>query len=54
MATYTGDRRALSNNDLALLNNNNYKMPAREYILNELYRNIYPQVRSRISNEVDW
>ena len=54
MATYTGDRRALSNNDLALLNNNNYKMPAREYILNELYRNIYPQVKNRISNEAEW
>ena len=54
MATYTGDRRALSNNDLALLNNNNYNMPAQEYILNELYRNIYPQVKNRISNEADW
>ena len=54
MATYTGDKRALSNNDLALLNNNNYNMPGREYILNELYRNIYPQVKNRISNEADW
>jgi hypothetical protein len=54
MATYTGDRRALSNSDLSLLNNNNYQMPAREYILNELYRNIYPQVKNRISNEADW
>jgi hypothetical protein len=54
VATYSGDIRALNNNDLALINNNNYNMPGREYILNELYRNIYPQVKNRISNEADW
>jgi hypothetical protein len=54
MATFSGDKRALSNNDMALLNNNNYNMPGREYILNELYHNIYPQVKNRISNEADW
>ncbi|MBC7886841.1 MAG: hypothetical protein H7Z13_03065 [Ferruginibacter sp.] len=54
VATYTGDRRALSNNDWALINNNNFNLPGRDDILNRLYRNIYPQVKTRISNEVDW
>jgi len=54
LATYSGDRRALSDNDYALVNNGRFNTPRREDILNELYRNIYPQVKSRISNEVDW
>jgi len=54
VATFTGDRRALSENDLALINNSKYNVPNRESILNELYRNIYPQVKTRISNEADW
>ena len=54
VATFSGDRRALSNQDIALLNNTTFNMPRREDILNELYRNIYPQVKNRISNEVDW
>lgn len=53
-ATYTGDQRALSQNDIALLNNSNFNMPRREDILRELYRNIYPQVKNRISNAADW
>lgn len=52
-ATFTGDRRALSDNDWVLVNNN-YNNPTREDILDRLYRNIYPQVKNRISNEVDW
>jgi len=52
-ATFTGDRRALSDNDWALVNNN-FNNPTREDILNRLYRNIYPQVKNKISNEVDW
>jgi hypothetical protein len=52
-ATFTGDRRALSDNDWTLVNNN-FNNPTREDILNRLYRNIYPQVKNRISNEVDW
>jgi hypothetical protein len=53
-ATFTGDRRALSDNDWALVNNSNFNSPGREEILNRLYQNIYPQVKNRISNEVDW
>jgi len=52
-ATFTGDRRALSDNDWVLVNNN-FNNPTREDILNRLYRNIYPQLKNRISNEVDW
>jgi hypothetical protein len=54
VATYSGDRRALSNNDWALINNNNFNLPGKEEILNRLYRNIYPQIMNRIRNEVDW
>ena len=52
-ATFTGDRRALRDNDWILVNNN-FNNPNREDILNRLYLNIYPQVKNRISNEVDW
>jgi len=53
IASYTGDSRALTSSDLALINNS-YNLPRKEDILNELYRNIYPQVKNKISNEVDW
>jgi tetratricopeptide (TPR) repeat protein len=53
IATYTGDSRALTSSDWSLINNN-YNLPRKEDILNELYRNIYPQVKNKISNEVDW
>ncbi|MCP9749522.1 hypothetical protein, partial [Ferruginibacter sp. HRS2-29] len=53
-ASYTGDSRALSSDDWALINNNNYNTPRREDILSELYRKIYPQVKSNISYTVDW
>jgi hypothetical protein len=54
IATYSGDKRALSNEDWGLINNNNFRSPQKEEILNQLYRNIYPKVKSRITNEVDW
>jgi hypothetical protein len=53
-ATYTGDSRALSNNDWALINNKNYNQPRKEEVLNELYKKIYPRVKNRISYAVDW
>ena len=53
-ATYSGDSRALSNNDWALINNSRYNEPRKEDVLNELYRKIYPQVKNRISYAVDW
>ncbi len=53
-ATYSGDSRALSSNDWAMINNRNYNEPRKEDVLNELYRKIYPQVKNRISYSVDW
>ena len=54
-ASYTGDSRALSDNDWALINNTRYnQQPRKEEVLNELYRKIYPQVKNRISYAVDW
>jgi tetratricopeptide (TPR) repeat protein len=54
-ATFTGDRRALSNEDLNLINNRNYSTPPRrEEVLSELFRKLYPQVKSRVANAVDW
>lgn len=54
-ATFTGDRRALSNEDINLINNRNFNtQPRREEVLNELFRKLYPQVRNRIANSVDW
>ncbi len=53
-ATYKGDSRALSGNDLALLNNRNFQVPNKQDILNELYQRIYPQVKNGIYNAVRW
>jgi hypothetical protein len=54
-ATYSGDRRALNSDDLALLNNSGSNTsPRKEDVLNELYRKLYPQVKNRIVYSVDW
>ena len=53
-ASYTGDSRALSNNDLAIINNKNYNSPRKEDVLQELYRKLYPQVKNNISYAADW
>ena len=53
-ATYSGDSRALSNVDMAILNNRNYRLPRKEDILNELYQKIYPQLKNGIYNSVRW
>ena len=49
-ATYSGDSRALSESDWAMINNsnNNQNDPTRGDILNELMRKMYPNLRSRI------
>jgi hypothetical protein len=54
-ADYTGDSRALSSSDLQLINNNRYgNQPNKDEVLSELYRRIYPQVKSSIIYAVDW
>lgn len=49
-ATYTGDERALTDNDRALLNrnNNNYNTPSENEIMNELYRQIQLDLSNRL------
>ncbi len=54
VATYSGDSRALSSNDWALINNNRNNAPRKEEILEELYRELYPRVRSYVSGKLDW
>lgn len=53
-ATYSGDSRALGHNDWMLINNSHYNEPRKEDVLNELYRKLYPQVKSKIRYAVDW
>jgi len=53
VASYTGDSRALNNRDWELVNNRYYQ-PAREEIVSELYRGLYPQVKNRLSAIVSW
>jgi len=53
-ASYTGDRRALSSEDWDLINNSSFYTPRREEILEELYRQLYPQVLNNIKYSVDW
>jgi hypothetical protein len=54
-ASYSGDSRALDDNDWALVNKSRYnQQPGKEEILSELYRKIYSQVKNRISYAVDW
>lgn len=52
-ATYSGDSRALSENDWQLIHNN-YNQPRKEDILQELYRDLYPQVLSSVRYAVRW
>jgi hypothetical protein len=55
-ATFSGDRRALSQQDWDLINNSVSinMMPKKEEILVELYKRIYPQVLSQIRMAVSW
>ena len=48
-ATYTGDSRALDNNDWLLVRNRNSNFgPSKEEILNTLMKRIYPDLRRRL------
>ncbi len=53
-ASYSGDSRALTSNDWAMINNNNFYAPRREQVLEELYRQLYPQVLNNIKYAVNW
>ncbi len=52
-ATYSGDSRALSDDDWLLVNNrvrSDLLSPTRADVLNSLMRKIYPDLRRRIQN----
>jgi hypothetical protein len=54
-ATYTGDRRALNDDDRILISrSNNNQGPDRQAVLNELYTRLYPHIKNRIAYAVDW
>lgn len=54
-ATFTGDRRALDNNDLALINRtDNQRIPTKEEAMAEMMQRIYTSLVSRIRNTVSW
>lgn len=50
-ATYTGDRRALTDLDWAMVNNF-VRIPTRDAILGELYKQIYPMLKNGIYNQI--
>lgn len=52
-ATYTGDSRALGSGDWEMINRV-YHIPVRDVLLEELYRRIYPEVRSFLTYAVQW
>lgn len=52
-ATYTGDSRALGSGDWEMINRV-YHIPVRDVLLEELYRKIYPEVRSFLTYAVQW
>lgn len=54
-ATYSGDRRALENNDWNLINRGqNQPLPNREEVFEQLMRNIYNDVLNRIRRVTGW
>jgi hypothetical protein len=52
--TYSGDSRALSARDWDAINNNNFREPRREQVVEELYRQLYNQILSHIRYSVQW
>ena len=54
-AKFTGDKRALDDNDWNLINrNNNQPLPSRDDAMGELIRMVYDQAINRIRNTVTW
>jgi len=51
-ATYTGDSRALSQDDWYLVNNRNYNNLTRSDVMNTLMRRLYPDLRRRIQQSI--
>ncbi len=53
-ATYTGDSRALTQEDLVMINNRTSRPPTRNEIANRLIKNCYHQLIGRIRNNVNF
>jgi hypothetical protein len=53
-ATYSGDSRALSNNDWNMVNNHQYAYVSDSEIVDALYRQVYSQLRNRIESVTRW
>nr|WP_294903493.1 hypothetical protein [uncultured Lacibacter sp.] len=54
-ATFTGDRRALDNNDITLINrSDNQRIPTKEEAMAEMMQRIHSNIVSRIRNTVSW
>jgi len=53
-ATYDGDSRALGPEDWQLVNSKGRRAPERSEILDEMYRNVYAEIKNKIRNEADW
>lgn len=51
-ATFSGDKRALSNSDWNIINNSGANAPRKEEVLVEIYKKIYPSVLYEIRNAV--
>jgi hypothetical protein len=55
IATYTGDKRALTNQDWTLINNSrNMMMPTNGEIIAELMENVYERLQNRIRGAANW
>jgi hypothetical protein len=53
-ASYTGDRRALNNQDWALINNRNQHTPTKGEVLAGLMENVYQRLQNRIRQAAGW
>ena len=54
MGTYTGDSRALSAEHWTIINRRQFNDPNKEYVLDQLYRKIYPAVLGEIRTAAYW
>jgi len=53
--SYSGDSRALSTADWAIINNGaSGTLPGKDVVMNELMKNIFPEVKNRIRSAVAW
>ena len=52
--TFQGDRRALGNQDWDRINQSEQRIPQKEEILVQLYKQIYPRLLTQIRRAVEW